>query len=302
MSWPPSRLGRALLLAVLLAVPACANRGPPEATGPLLQRTRVDGPFDFAVIGDFGTGERDQLEVAGALRRWAERRELEALVTTGDNIYDSGHPENFDEAWLQPYGWVDRRGIPVVASLGNHDAETDAGAPVMELLGMPGPWYAHRFGPVELFVLDGNHPDHAGQLAFVASALRRSTAPWKVAVVHHPPYTCGHHDGHEDVRDRWLPVLQAGGVDAILSGHDHNYQRFPEVGDMLLVISGGGGRELHEVGECPPGTPQPVAVLDDRHHFLVGRATVTELRLRAVAVPGGDVVDEVALHRSGGGR
>ncbi|MGH2723917.1 MAG: metallophosphoesterase family protein [Actinomycetota bacterium] len=275
----------------------CGRDAPPEPTGPLLQRTAVRGPVDLAVIGDFGTGEEAQREVAEALRTWADGRPLDALVTTGDNIYDSGHPDEFDQAWHQPYGWVDREGIPVLASLGNHDAETGGGAPVMELLSMPGPWYAHRLGPVELFVLDGNHLEDPAQLSFVGSALRRSAAPWKVAVVHHPPYTCGHHDGHGEIRERWLPVFRAGGVDLVLSGHDHNYQRFPRLGDVVFVVSGGGGQDLDDVDECPAGTPDPVFALDDRHHFVTVRATRETLRLRAVAVPGSEVVDEVILRR-----
>lgn len=301
MSWRRSEPRRSrplfLLVAVAVVAGACGIEGPPRPTGPLLQRTAVRGPVDLAVIGDFGTGEEAERQVAEALRRWSDRGSMDLLLTTGDNVYGSGHPDEFEEAWHRPYGWVERRGIPVVAALGNHDAETDGGAHVMELLAMPGPWYAHRFGPLELFVLEGNHPQHLGQLSFVASALRRSTAPWKVAVVHQPPYTCGHHDGHREIRERWLPILRAGGVDLVLSGHDHNYQRFPRLGDMVFVVSGGGGQDLHEVEACPAGTPEPAFSLDDRHHFVALRATSRELRVRAVAVPGSEVVDELTLTR-----
>lgn len=283
-----------LVGAVLLA--GCSSDGGsiPEPSGPLRARSPVRGAFEFAVIGDFGSGEDEEHAVARALRVWAEAHPLEALVTTGDNIYESGHPEDFTDAWHEPYGWVDRAGIPVIASVGNHDVRTDAGAPVMELFSMPARWYAHRFGPVELFVLDGNRPTDRDQLSWLAGALRRSTAPWRVAVVHQPPYTCGDHEGSEEIRDRWVPVLRAGGVDLVLSGHDHNYQRFPPIGDVTFVISGGGGQDLDEIEDCPEGTPAPVAELDDRHHFLFVRATEERLRLRAVAVPGG-VVDNVTL-------
>ena len=282
------------LLAVALIVTACSGDGSvPEPTGPLRSRTAIEGAFEFAVIGDFGTGDEDQRAVAEALREWSRRHPIEAVVTTGDNIYEDGHPEEFPEAWHQPYGWVDRAGITVIASVGNHDIETDAGAPVMELFSMPGRWYAHRFGPVELFVLDGNRPTDPRQLTWLGHALRRSRAPWKVAVFHQPAYSC-HRGGTPEIRARWVPVLLAGGVDLVLSGHDHNYQRF-RVQEMAFVVSGGGGAALDRVGECPAGTPAPLAEIDDRHHFLYGQATSGRLSLQAVPVPGGRPVDRLVL-------
>ncbi|HEX2031052.1 MAG TPA: metallophosphoesterase [Actinomycetota bacterium] len=286
-----------VLLAALAVGAACSpdEASVPEPSGPLRSRSPVEGrAFEFAVIGDFGTGEEDQRAVADALRRWAGTRPFEALVTTGDNIYDSGHPDDFAEAWHQPYGWVDRGGIPVIASVGNHDIRTASGAPVMELFSMPGRWYAHRFGPVELFVLDGNRPADLRQLTWLGDALRRSRATWKVAVFHHPAYSCSDHGSTREILERWVPVLQAGGVDLVLSGHDHNYQRFRAYG-IAFVVSGGGGAALDAVGDCPAGTPAPLAELDERHHFLYGRATRTRLTLQAVPVPGLRPADRVVL-------
>lgn len=296
----PARCGGWIAAALAWALVATGCGGgdeeAPPVRGPLRQRTEVRGAFEFAVVGDFGTGGPEEHLVAQALREWSASRPLEALVTTGDNVYDSGHPDEFDAAWRIPYGWVDRAGIPVAAALGNHDTRTDGGAPVMELLDMPGPWYTHRFGPVELFVLDTTRPHDPDQLAFLAGALRRSRVPWQVAVFHHPLHSCGNHEDTSALRLRWLPVLQAGGVDLVLSGHDHNYQRFPSRNDMVFVVSGGGGRELHQVEGCPAGTPEPVVEVDDRHHFLYVRASRSALRLRAVAVPGA-VLDDVTLRR-----
>jgi hypothetical protein len=289
------RLAAVLLAAAVVAACTSDQSVAPVPSGSLRQATEVGGAFEFVVIGDFGTGEDAEWEVAGAIRRWSGTHPVEALVTTGDNIYESGDPEDFTEAWRQPYGWVRPAGIRVVASLGNHDVETEAGVPVMKLFSMPGPWYAHRFGPVEFFVLDGNRPEDPAQLAFLAGALRRSRAPWRIAVFHQPALSCGNHEGSEAIRERWVPVLRAGGVDLILSGHDHNYQRFPVFQDIVFLISGGGGQDLHEVEDCPDDTPPPVATLDHLHHFLYVRATSETARIRAVAVPGSDVVDDVRL-------
>lgn len=287
----------AVLAVVLVGGAACSSPDDgwvPEASGPLRSRSPVEGAFEFAVIGDFGTGDEDQQAVAGALRAWVRRRPLEALVTTGDNIYDEGHPDDFAEAWRQPYGWVDRAEIPVIASVGNHDIRTRGGAPVMNLFSMPNRWYAHRFGPVELFVLDANRPADARQLTWLGGALRRSRAPWKVAVFHQPAYSCSDHGSTPAIQQQWVPVFQAGGVDLVLSGHDHNYQRFL-VHDIAFLVSGGGGAALDRVGECPARTPAPLAEIDDRHHFLYARATPKRLRVQAVSVPGLRPADRLAL-------
>jgi 3',5'-cyclic AMP phosphodiesterase CpdA len=282
---------RALLAALLLAA-AC---GPPEATGPLRRSIPVEGPVEFVVIGDFGTGGAAEYRVAAAIRSWASSHPVDALVTTGDNIYDNGHPDRFDVTWERPYGWLDDRGIEVVASIGNHDARTAGGLPVMRLLGMPGPWYSVTMGRVDFVILDGNHPGDPSQRSFLKTSLRRAEGAWQVVVVHQPPFSCGTAHGSEPGVRGLVPAM--AGADLALSGHDHTYQRFPARAGTTFVVSGGGGASLDALGECPEGTPRPVAAFADVHHFLYVRATARELRIEAVRVPGSDVGDVVTLSR-----
>jgi acid phosphatase len=249
----------------------------------------VEGRLEFVVIGDFGTGEADQYEVAGAIRTWAATHPVDALVTTGDNIYETGHPDRFRATWHRPYGWLDTRGIDVLSALGNHDARTAGGLPVMRLLGMPGPWYAARVGDVEFVVLDSNHPDEPEQRSFLEGTLRRSEAAWQVVVVHHPPFSCGtEHGSSHDVRNL-VPAMR--GANLVLSGHDHTYQRFAPVRGATFVVSGGGGAPLDPLGPCPEGTPRPASAFADVHHFLYVRSTGEGLVVRAIRVPGSTVGD-----------
>jgi 3',5'-cyclic AMP phosphodiesterase CpdA len=277
---------RRSVLALVLVV-GCA--GPPETLGPLRRTLPVDGRLEFVVIGDFGTGGTDEYQVASAIRTWAATHPVDALVTTGDNIYETGHPDRFQAAWHRPYGWLDARGIDVLAALGNHDARTAGGLPVMRLLGMPGPWYGVRAGNVELVMLDSNHPDDADQRSFLETTLRRSEAAWQVVVVHHPPFSCGQeHGSSHDVRDL---VPEMRGADLVLSGHDHTYQRFAAMRGATFVVSGGGGAPLDPLGECPEGTPRPASAFADAHHFLYVRSTGDGLVIRAIRVPGSTVGD-----------
>jgi hypothetical protein len=277
----------AIVVAVLLtgAVGACDRTGP-ENDGPV---TRI------AVIGDFGTGHGDSDEVASALRAADAGDPFDALVTTGDNVYQAGAPADFFK-WEQPYGWVQDEGIPVVASLGNHDARTDDGIHVEELLGMPASWYVERIGPVRFVVLDSNRVGDPDQRAFLASTLGDgTTAPWTVVVFHHPAFSCGKHKSTPEVLADWEPLFADGGVDLVLNGHDHNYQRFEAVDGVTHVVTGGGGAPLYAVDGCPSGTPEPAASAVT-HHFLSIEATAGSLRGTAIT-PSGEEIDSFELTR-----
>jgi 3',5'-cyclic AMP phosphodiesterase CpdA len=284
---------RIRLAWIILLLAACG--GPPEPTGPLQRSEDVGRSFQFVVIGDFGSGTAAEYQVAAAIRDWAGEHPLDAVVTTGDNVYEDGDPGRFDETWLRPYGWVGRRGLEVIAALGNHDVRTAEGVPVMHLLGMPASWYAVELGPVDLVVLDGNRPDDESQRRFLGGVLGASRTSWQVVVVHQPPYSCGDEHGSSEEVQGLVPALRSGGADLVLSGHDHTYQRFPPIEGITFVVSGGGGAQLHGLAPCPPGTPRPAAAFADSHHFLYGVATEERLRISAVRVPGSSVADGVTL-------
>ena len=198
----------------------------------------------FVFNGDFGTGRETETDVSSAIRTWVDDRPFDALVTLGDNVYSDGSPSRFDEAWHEPSGWVEDAGVPVVASLGNHDVETANGGPVMDLFDMPNRWYERRVGPVDLFVLDSNDLEAEGQMEWLSTALASLSAPWQILVFHHPVYSCGKHGSTPRVQHELLPVVASQGVDLVVNGHDHNDQRFPPVNGTTYVVSGGGARPL----------------------------------------------------------
>jgi hypothetical protein len=273
-----------LAIAAIIAFPDDENaaRSPRALAEPSEQPVAPPtGPFRFVVIGDFGSGGQAELKIAGAIDRWTDAHPINALVTTGDNVYESGAPARFDEAWHGPFGWLSAEGVPVVATLGNHDVETQDGAPVMVLLGMPSRWYTRRIGPVEFIVLDANRPSDPAQLDFLRHALARSTARWTIAVFHQPAYSCSRHGSTPEVDDLWLPLLEHYGVDIVLNGHDHAYQRFGPLDGTTFVVTGGGGAPLYDVDECPDGTPAPDAKRVV-HHFVTLVVSGSRLRIEAL--------------------
>lgn len=297
--WDTRRLAAVTCSVVLLvAATACESEragDPGVSDGPMLASP---GPATgFVFVGDFGTGSEAEADVSSAIRTWVDDRPFDALVTLGDNVYSDGSPSRFDEAWNEPYGWVEDARVPVVASLGNHDIETANGGPVMDLFDMPNRWYERRVGPVDVFVLDSNDLEEEGQMAWLSTALASSSAPWQVLVFHHPVYSCGKHGSTPRVQRELLPIVAIQGVDLVVNGHDHNYQRFAPVNGTTYVVSGGGGATLYPVGDCPADTPDPVAWNDDVHGFLYISASPAELVGTAVS-GSGTVLDTFRLQQS----
>jgi 3',5'-cyclic AMP phosphodiesterase CpdA len=242
-------------------------------------------------VGDFGVGGRAQREMGAAVERFAAGRQVDALVTLGDNDYTES-PAAFRRNWKDSFGWASADGLLVAGTLGNHDTRVDRGRYEFELLGMPHRYYQRRVGEVELFLLDSTLLGDV-QLGWLRSALAASDAPWKVVAMHHPAFSCGGYLGTKRVRRRLVPVLERGGVDLVLAAHDHNYQRFARRRGVLYVVHGGGGARLYPLARCPSRFPAR-RVARRKHGYLFLRAEETWLRVRAIG-PGGGRYDGFTL-------
>ena len=226
------------------------------------------------------------------MERFAERREADALITLGDNDYTES-PPSFRANWLDSFGWAAADGLLVAGTLGNHDVRVRGGRYEFELLGMPGRYYRRELGQVELFLLDSNRIG-GDQLEWLEAALASSTADWKVVAMHHPAYSCGGYLGDARVRHRLVLVFEQGGVDLVLAGHDHNYQRFARRNGVTYVVHGGGGAELYSLQPCPVSFPVRVEARK-RHGWLYLRADERSLRVRAVSRQG-EVLDRFRIY------
>jgi 3',5'-cyclic AMP phosphodiesterase CpdA len=213
----------------------------------------ADAATRILAVGDFGVGGERERRTGEAMRRYEARYGATLLVTLGDNDYTRS-PSAFRRNWRGAFGWLGDAGVRVAGTLGNHDYEVEKGRYELETLGMPAPYYTRRAGDVELFLLDSNAIDDA-QTAWLRRRLRASTARWKIAAFHHPPYSCGFHAGNETVVARWLPLFERFGVDLVLSGHEHSYQRFARRG-IAYVVHGGGGAPLYPPLPCPRRYPE----------------------------------------------
>lgn len=299
-SWYTRRLvATAALIAVasVFAVLARGDVGEQHFSGatPSPQRMR-DATFGFVVVGDFGTGGDQQYHVSRAVRAWTRGHRTDAFISAGDTIYPSGDPRYFEESWIEPYGWLYDDGIEVIGSLGNHDyAAGDRGRAVMQLLEMPARWYRVALGDADVIVLDGNVPDHPAQSRWLARQLRVVDKPWTIVVVHQPPYSCSR-AGDERVRDAWVALMEDRGVDLVISGHEHNYQRLVSAAGTTYVVTGGGGDSLYEIGDCDTSTPRLIDSDDENFHFLTIEGSDSRLKVQAVALDA-SILDTFTLVR-----
>lgn len=253
---------------------------PPAAAGPV-----VSG---FVAFGDFGGGAA-QYAVASAMGTWAMSHRVDALVTTGDNVYPTGEPSLYAAELDAPYRSL-RAGRPMWATVGNHDAHTEA---ELAHLGLPPLPYTETLPDVQFLFLDANHPDPA-QAAWLDTELGKQGPPFRVVVFHQPAWSCGLHGSTPDVDRLWVPVIERHRAALVLNGHDHDYERFTSPAGVTYVVTGGGGQDLYPLIPCT-GTPQEDARAQV-HHFMGVEVTARSLTLTAVGADG-SVIDRTVLSR-----
>ncbi len=199
------------------------------------------------------------------------------IAALGDLVYQSGTEAQFRDCYGPTWGRHRDRTRPV---LGNHDRRTEKGAAYYrffgERAGTPGQgWYSYRLDGWHVVALNSEEPIGAGspQLRWLAAELAANPTRCTLAYMHRARFSSGKHAGSSRVRDAWR-VLYDAGVDVVLAGHDHLYERFqpltpdgeldPVRGIVSFVI-GTGGAPLYGMRERHPHT----AVRQNRVHGVV---------------------------------
>ncbi len=276
--------------------------GAPSPGAPAPAPAPTPGPaVRFAVIGDYGLEGEPAAAVAALVASWAP----DFIVTTGDNNYPDGSADTIDRnvgqyyaQYIAPYrgqfgpGADENRFWPV---LGNHDWVVGYPEPYLAYFTLPGNgrYYSLRRGPVALFALDSmpGEPDGwdaaSAQAAWLQAELAASDAPWKVVVLHHPPYSSGHHGSAEWMR--W--PFAAWGARLVLGGHDHSYERVHADG-ITYVVNGLGGGARYARGFS--GVEGSQVFFNADHGAMLVEADAASLRARFVT-RAGLVVDEFSL-------
>ncbi len=281
------------------------------------QTAPLDGGFTFFVIGDTGTGTTAQRALRDLMTaRWAETR---LLVHTGDLGYPYGSYAEFQAYCFDIYRELFAQ-RPLYPVIGNHEYLTQNGAPFLDLFDLPidpnWPWhpgeaeryYSFDVGSVHFVFLDSQDPlrrisdtatdDMADWLAY---DLADDDHLWQIAVIHRPPYSSSPAHPETDVRTTLVPLFERYGVDLVLSGHSHNYERSLPLredsvttvdgGGIVYIVTGGGGASLYDV----PGD-WFTAARAKKHHFV--QIQVNDCALTITAIDdAGAVIDRAVLEK-----
>ena len=200
-----------------------------------------DDSLKFGVLGDFGTGEREQYQLAEQMAKLHQRFKYELVVTVGDNLYGSERPQDFVKKFELPYKALLDAEVKFYASLGNHDAREQSR---YKLFNMEGRTYYTFKAPkedVRFFALESDYPKPE-QIAWLQRELEQSNEKWKIPYFHHPLYSSGERHGSDvSLRNTLEPLFIKHGVSVVLTGHDHFYERIkPQNGIVYFVVGSGG--------------------------------------------------------------
>ena len=251
-------LGLVLLLwfgfgALPLAVPAAR------------QLPRQPDSLKFAVIGDFGTGSREQTEVGEQLAASRATFPFEFVLTVGDNFYGSQQPADLVTKFERPYAGLMAAKVPFYAALGNHDDPRHVTYPLFNMGGQR--YYSLPRKNVRFIILDSNEMDRP-QLAWFEQALKASADDWKIVVFHHPLYSDGgRHGSNVELRVLLEPLLVKYGVPVVFSGHEHFYERIRPQKGITYFIEGSSGQLRR--GDVNPSAMTAAYFDQDRTFMLV---------------------------------
>jgi hypothetical protein len=205
-------------------------------------------PVRFWVLGDCGTNRIDtgapgkSVAARNGFRKFNRgQRDLDGIILLGDNAYSHGTDAQYQTALFSVYQ-DELRNLPLWPCIGNHELTDDYLSIFTvpengELGGVPSGSVKHysfdyaniHFVVLDLWKTEWRTPD-APQLAWLERDLATTRQDWLVVINHFPPYCDGKYESDSngflvEVREKIMPILDRAGVDLLLTGHDHTYQR-----------------------------------------------------------------------------
>ena len=199
-----------------------------------------EGSLRFAAIGDTGSGTKQQYQLAEIMTQYRAMFPFEFVLMMGDNLYGSEKAEDFEKKFSDVYQALLTSKVKFYASLGNHDLPIQMNYENFNMNGKE--YYRFKKGNVAFYALNSNYMDKK-QVQWLESELAKDTSEWKVAFMHHPPYSSGgKHGSDKQLREVVEPIFVKFGVNVVFTGHDHFYERVKPQKGIYYFVSGAGGK------------------------------------------------------------
>jgi hypothetical protein len=214
--------------------------------------TPVNGParpMRIWVTGDGGFADANGMAVRDAYANFDPATPTDLWLLLGDNAYVLGSDANYQAALFDMHHDL-LRSVPVWSTFGNHEALSSNSltqtGPYFSMFNFPTAaevggiasgtesYYSFDYANVHFVVLDSEShttPAINPMTTWLTADLEATTADWIIAIWHRPPYSKGLlHDSDVEaneinMRTNVVPILEDYGVDLVLCGHSHNYER-----------------------------------------------------------------------------
>jgi 3',5'-cyclic AMP phosphodiesterase CpdA len=239
-------------------------------------------PFTFAMFGDTRTNHLVHWKVVNAM----VQERVDFAIHTGDLVEFGVLRKEWERFFAIERPLMQSR--PLIAAMGNHDVSTrgyfrryfvttrDPGARR---------YYVRDWGNVRvaLFDTETEYREGSTQYEYMATALDQAAkrGMYMVLAIHEPPYSSGNHGSNLRVQRALGKLVRRYGVELVVAGHDHNYERTKLIDGAVYIVSGSAGAPIR------PVEPRSfsAAVRLEPHYVLVDVGP-TGLTLRAINLEG----------------
>ena len=234
----------------------------------------VRGATTFALMGDSGSGDLPQQQVAQAmLTYFTTARHFPFVLMLGDNLYH----DDYENEFLVPYKPLLDHGVKFYATLGNHDRDLQQHFKPFNMGDKD--HYSFDQGNIRFVALNSNRPSDPEQMKWFDTVFADAGDKWRIVFFHHPLYSSGIHgaEGRDVIRPALEDALVNHGVHAVFSGHEHLYERIRPQRGIYYFVSGGGGRNLYDFKKSDF---DEIGISD--HHFMVAQVSGDTMLFEAI--------------------
>ncbi|WP_339710602.1 metallophosphoesterase [uncultured Kriegella sp.] len=205
------------------------------------------------ILGDAGTANDNQRDVRDAYYDYVDKAPInpdktDMMLFLGDNAYSTGTDIEYQNAFFDIYDEMFKKSV-AWSCIGNHDGKTADSArqsgPYYDIFTFPTDgqaggtasgteaYYSFDYANIHFIILDSHHSGRevgGAMYNWTQTDIQNTTQDWIVTLFHHPVYTKGSHDSDTEdrlieMRKNFMPMMEANGVDVILNGHSHSYER-----------------------------------------------------------------------------